>query len=66
MPDAGAPPEPPTAFFSLLMFTLFGQGRAWTSDQVCEWLAQERFGVRTVRPLGEPFFSKLIVATRLE
>lgn len=66
MPEAGDAPEPPVALFSLLMFTLFGHGRAWSSDQVCEWLAQERFGVRFVKPLGEPFHSKLIVATRLD
>lgn len=66
MPDADAPPHPPVALFSLLMFTLFGHGKAWSSDQVSEWLAQERFGVRSVKPLGEPFHSKLIVATRLD
>jgi ubiquinone/menaquinone biosynthesis C-methylase UbiE len=66
MPEAGAPPEPAIAFFSLLMFTLFGHGRAWTAEQVCEWLAQERFGVRFIRPLGEPFHTKLILATRLD
>jgi threonine dehydrogenase-like Zn-dependent dehydrogenase len=66
MPDAAQAPEAPVALFSLQMFLLFGHGRAWTSDQVCEWLAQEQFGVRFVKPVGEPFHSKLILATRLE
>lgn len=66
MPDAEGPTPPPVALFSLMMFALFGHGRAWSSDQVSEWLAQERFGVRFVKPLGEPFHTKLIVATRLD
>lgn len=66
MPHAGAAPEPPTAFFSLLMVMLFGHGRAWSEEQVCEWLAGEHFGVRFVRPIGEPFHTKLILATRAE
>jgi hypothetical protein len=66
MPAAGDAPELPVAMFSLLMFTLFGHGRAWSADQVCEWLAQERFGVRSVKPLGAPFHTKLILATRLD
>ena len=66
MPEAAAPPEAPVALFSLQMFLLFGHGRAWSSDQVCEWLAQEQFGVRFVKPVGEPFHTKLILATRLE
>ncbi|HJW13111.1 MAG TPA: methyltransferase, partial [Thermoanaerobaculia bacterium] len=66
MPDAAQPPDAPVALFSLQMFLLFGHGRAWSSDQVCEWLAQERFGVRFVKPLGAPFHTKLILATRLE
>jgi ubiquinone/menaquinone biosynthesis C-methylase UbiE len=66
MPDAQQPLEPAVALFSLQMFLLFGQGRAWSSDQVCGWLAQERFGVRFVRPIGEPFHTRLILATRLE
>jgi len=66
MPDAGQAPEPAVALFSLQMFLLFGHGRAWSSDQVCEWLAQEQFGVRFVKPIGEPFHTKLILATRLE
>ena len=41
-------------------------GRAWSSDQVCEWLSQEQFGVRFVKPIGEPFHTRLILATRLE
>jgi ubiquinone/menaquinone biosynthesis C-methylase UbiE len=66
MPDAILPPDAPVALFSLQMFLLFGHGRAWSADQVSEWLAQERFGVRFVKPLGEPFYTKLILATRLE
>ncbi|HET9951794.1 MAG TPA: methyltransferase [Candidatus Eisenbacteria bacterium] len=66
MPDAALPPDAPVALFSLQMFLLFGHGRAWSSDQVCEWLAQEQFGVRFVKPIGEPFHTKLILATRIE
>ena len=61
----GAPSED-TTFFSLMMFVVFDQGRAWSAEQISEWLAQERFGVRAVRALGAPFGSKLILATRLE
>jgi len=48
------------------MFTIFDQGRAWSAEKISEWLVQEGFGVRAVRPLGAPFVSKLILATRLE
>ncbi len=54
------------AMFSLLMFVLFDQGRAWSAETISSWLAQEGFGVRFTRPLGPPFHSKLILATRLE
>ena len=66
MVDAGVSPGGPVALFSLHMFSLFGHGNAWSAEKVCEWLAQERFGVRFTRPLGEPFHSKLILATRLD
>jgi len=65
-PEPGAPPGGPVALFSLMMFALFGHGRAWSAERVGEWLAQERFGIRFTRPLGEPFRSTLILATRLE
>ena len=54
------------ATFSLLMYVLFDQGRAWPAETISSWLAQEGFGVRFTRPLGPPFRSKLILATRLE
>jgi SAM-dependent methyltransferase len=66
MPESGVQPEGPVALFSLLMFALFGHGRAWSAETVSEWLAAERFGVRFTRPLGPPFHSKLILATRLD
>lgn len=66
MTDAEAPPAPETALFTLLMFTVFDHGRAWSVAQVSDWLAQERFGVRATRELGPPFKSKLILASRLE
>jgi len=66
MAEEGPASGGPVATFSLLMFALFGHGRAWSAEKVGEWLAQERFGVRFTRPLGEPFRSKLILATRLE
>ena len=53
MPEAGSTPEAPVALHSLMMFALFGHGKAWSSDQVSEWLAQARFGVRFVKPLGD-------------
>lgn len=55
-----------TSFFSLMMFVLFDQSRAWSAERITEWLTQERFGVRAVRALGAPFASKLIIASRLE
>jgi len=66
MPEAAGPPSAPLALFSLQMYVVFDQGKAYTAEQISEWLAQERFGVRSVRPLGPPFDSKLILATRLE
>ncbi len=66
MAESEGPPSRETALFSLQMFMIFDQGRAWSAEKISEWLAQERFGVRAVRPLGAPFVSKLILATRLE
>jgi 3-hydroxy-5-methyl-1-naphthoate 3-O-methyltransferase len=66
MAEASGTPSPPVAHHSLLMYVLFDQGRSWSAEKISEWLAQERFGVRVIRPLGSPFHSKLIVATRLE
>jgi 3-hydroxy-5-methyl-1-naphthoate 3-O-methyltransferase len=63
-PDGTKPPE--TAMFSLSMFALFDRGRAYPAETLSDWLNQEGFGVRFVRPLGHPFRSKLILATRLE
>jgi ubiquinone/menaquinone biosynthesis C-methylase UbiE len=63
-PDETKPTEATT--FSLLMYVLFDQGRAWPAETISSWLAQEGFGVRFTRPLGPPFRSKLILATRLE
>lgn len=66
MGEVSGTPSAPVAHFSLLMYVLFDNGRAWSAEKIAEWLAQERFGVRAIRPLGAPFHSKLIVATRLE
>jgi SAM-dependent methyltransferase len=66
MAEGQGPPSREVALFSLLMYVVFDQGRAWSAEQICEWLARERFGVRAVRALGSPFPSKLIIATRLE
>lgn len=63
-PDGTKPPE--AAMFSLAMLVQFDRGRAYSAEEISGWLAQEGFGVRFVRPLGPPFFSKLILATRLE
>jgi ubiquinone/menaquinone biosynthesis C-methylase UbiE len=63
-PDETKPTD--AVMFSLLMYVLFDQGRAYPSETISDWLAQEGFGVRFVRPLGPPLRSKLIVATRLE
>ena len=66
MGEGDGAPSREAAFFTLLMFTVFDQGRAWSAEKISEWLAQERFGVRAIRQLGAPFVSKLILATRLE
>jgi cyclopropane fatty-acyl-phospholipid synthase-like methyltransferase len=66
MGEAEGAPSQETTFFSLMMFVIFDQGRAWSAEKISDWLAQERFGVRAVRALGAPFGSKLILATRLE
>jgi cyclopropane fatty-acyl-phospholipid synthase-like methyltransferase len=63
-PDETKPSE--TTMFSLLMYVLFDHGRAYSAETISDWLSQEGFGVRFVRPLGPPFPSKLILATRLE
>ena len=63
-PDEIKPPD--ATMFSLLMYVLFDQGRAYPAETISDWLAQEGFGVRFVRPLGPPFPSKLILAARLE
>src|SRR6185503_17313711 len=57
MGEAEGAPSRETTFFSLLMFTIFDQGRAWSAEKISEWLVQEGFGVRAVRPLGAPFVS---------
>jgi|GEM_PF-431593 len=54
------------AMHSLVMYALFDSGRAYSAETLTGWLAQEGFGVRFVKPLGPPFPSKLILATRLE
>ena len=63
-PEEFKPAE--AAMFSLLMYVLFDEGRAYSAEAISEWLAQEGFGVRFTRHLGPPFRSKLILATRLE
>ncbi len=63
-PAGTEPPE--AALFSLHMYVVFDHGRAYSADEIAEWLAEARFGVRSTRPLGSPFISTLIHATRLE
>jgi cyclopropane fatty-acyl-phospholipid synthase-like methyltransferase len=58
-----APPEP--ALFSLLMYVVFDSGRAYSADEIVEWLNEAGFGIRSVRSLGPPLPSTLIQATRL-
>jgi cyclopropane fatty-acyl-phospholipid synthase-like methyltransferase len=58
-----APPEP--ALFSLLMYVVFDAGRAYSADEITEWLNEAGFGVRSVRSLGPPLPSTLIQAVRL-
>jgi 8-O-methyltransferase len=66
MPSASAPVAPVQALFAVRMYLAFDQGRAWSAEQVSEWLARENFAVRFTRPLGSPFHTSLIVASRLE
>jgi len=66
MSESTGPPPPAVALHSLQMFVLFDQGRSWSAEKILEWLAREQFGARFVKPLGPPFHTKLIVATRLE
>jgi cyclopropane fatty-acyl-phospholipid synthase-like methyltransferase len=54
------------AIHSLQMYVLFDQGRAHSAEAISSWLAEEGFGVRFTRPLGPPFHTQLILATRLE
>jgi len=63
-PDETKPPE--GTMFSLLMYVLFDHGRAYPAETISGWLTQAGFGIRFIRPLGPPLFSKLILATRLE
>jgi cyclopropane fatty-acyl-phospholipid synthase-like methyltransferase len=63
-PDGTKPPA--AAMFSLHLYTLFDQGRAYPAETISSWLNQEGFGIRFIRPLAHPFRSKLILATRLE
>jgi cyclopropane fatty-acyl-phospholipid synthase-like methyltransferase len=51
---------------SLHLYVVFDQGRAYSADEIAEWLAEAGFGVRSTRPLGSPFRSTLIQAARLE
>jgi ubiquinone/menaquinone biosynthesis C-methylase UbiE len=66
MPSASGPVSASQALFAVRMLLVFDAGRAWSADQVSEWLARERFAVRSTRALGAPFQSTLIVASRLE
>ena len=66
MAEGSGTPFAPAALHSLLMYVLFDSGRSWSQEKVSEWIAQERFGVRAIRPLGSPFHTKLVIATRLE
>lgn len=54
------------ALHSLVMYVLFDQGQAHSAETISSWLAEEGFGVRFTRPLGPPFHTQLILATRLE
>jgi len=66
MPGSAGPVTPGQALFAVRMFLVFDAGRPWSADQIAEWLATEGFGVRSTRPLGAPFQSTLIVASRLD
>jgi SAM-dependent methyltransferase len=66
MSDENVSPPPPLALFSMMMYLYFEEGALWSTEKVTQWLAAEGFGVRSIRPLGPPFLSKLILATRLD
>jgi SAM-dependent methyltransferase len=66
MPDGSGGPASGSAMASLVMFMYFDHGKAWTLERVSEWLVQEGFGVRSSRPLGAPFHTRLLTATRIE
>ncbi len=66
MSESSGPQPPPVAMMSLTMYVRFDHGRAWSAEKILEWLAREQFGARFIRPLGPPFHTKLILATRLE
>lgn len=66
MSESAGPQPAQLAFFSLLMYVLFDHGRAWSAEQITDWLAEEGFGARSARLLGPPYHSKLIIASRLE
>jgi len=63
-PEGTRPVE--AALNSLRLYVNFDHGRAYPAEEISAWLAQEGFGVRFIRPLGPPFATKLILATRLE
>ncbi|HZV91405.1 MAG TPA: methyltransferase [Candidatus Nitrosocosmicus sp.] len=65
MPEGGSA-APSAGMGPLLFFMYFDQGRAWSLERVSEWLVQEGFGVRMSRPLGAPFQTRLLIATRIE
>ncbi|HEU4941568.1 MAG TPA: hypothetical protein VFT97_08125, partial [Candidatus Eisenbacteria bacterium] len=66
MPDGSGGPASGSAMASIVMLMYFDQGKAWSLERVSEWLVQEGFGVRSSRPLGPPFQTRLLTATRLE
>ena len=66
MPEENGTKTQAMGMAPLLFFMYFDQGRAWSLERVSEWLAQEGFGVRSSRPLGAPFQTRLLIATRLE
>jgi hypothetical protein len=66
MPEGTTAQSTAAAMAPLLFFMLFDGGRAYSLERVSEWLVQEGFGVRSSRPLGPPFHTRLLIATRLE
>ncbi len=66
MPEGTTAQSTAAAMAPLLFFMLFDAGRAYSLERVSEWLVQEGFGVRSSRPLGPPFHTRLLIATRLE